>query len=69
MNPSVIEERRCRCNGCLMLPQRMSPTVVSYWCPHMESPGKVDVDRHIAWQQLNDLPDWLCKYRIIPADK
>ena len=62
-------QRRCRCNGCLMLPERMSPTVVSYWCPHMENPDRPDINRHIAWQELNKVPNYLCKYRIIPSSQ
>jgi hypothetical protein len=62
-------QRRCRCNGRLMLPQRVSSNVVSYWCPHMQPLGKVDVERQIAWQKLNKVPDWLCKVRSIPTSQ
>lgn len=59
--------RVCRCNGLLMLSRRPFPNVTSYWCPHMESHGQVDISRHLEWQQLNKIPDWLCKVRRIPA--
>lgn len=59
--------RTCRCNGLLMLSQRILPNVVSYWCPHMEPHGQVDIGRHLEWQQLNKIPHWLCKVRRIPA--
>ena len=59
--------RICRCNGLLMLPQRILPNVLSHWCPHMEPDGRVDTDRHLAWQKLNRIPDWLCKVKRVPA--
>jgi hypothetical protein len=59
-------QRRCRCNGCLMLAETVSPDVISYWCPHLDSPERPDIRRHLAWQKLNNVPDWLCKYRLIP---
>ena len=62
-----MEDRRlCPCNGCVMLPERIHPALVSYWCPHMDTPGKPDVGKHLAWQELNDIPDWLCKYKLAP---
>jgi hypothetical protein len=45
----------CPCNGLL--------TLEDGWCPHMSD----DADKHIAWQQLNKIPDWLCKYKKVPA--
>jgi hypothetical protein len=62
-----MTQRLCRCNGRLMLPEQISPTVLSYWCPHMDRPGQIDVSRHLAWQKLNKIPDWLCKVRVVPA--
>jgi hypothetical protein len=59
--------RKCRCNGCFMVPERISPAVLSHWCPHMDSPGQIDIARHLAWQRLNKVPDWLCKIRTVPA--
>lgn len=50
-----------------MLSEQISPTIMSYWCPHMETPGRVDIAKHIAWQELNDLPDFLCKYKKVTA--
>jgi hypothetical protein len=48
----------CECNGFKMLYWH------DYWfCPHMCFDGEeVDVERHIAWQELNELPSYLCKY-------
>jgi hypothetical protein len=48
--------RLCPCNGLVMLHKHLSPTMVSYWCPHMEAPDKPDVSKHLAWQELNDIP-------------
>lgn len=59
--------RRCQCNGCLTLPERISPVMIRYWCPHAEPIGQVDIERHLAWQRLNKIPDWLRKVRRVPV--
>ena len=59
--------RHCRCNGCLMLPQQINPSITSYWCPHMDKPGQLDVQKRIAWQELNKVPDFLCKVKLVDS--
>jgi hypothetical protein len=54
------QNKVCPCNGLLML-----PCSDFHWCPHMDSDDNPDVNKYLAWQELNDIPDWLCKYRVV----
>ena len=49
--------RRCACNGCEMIYHEGE-----WWCPHMEDPEDVNIERHIEWQEANNIPEFLCKY-------
>jgi hypothetical protein len=50
-----------------MLPQQINPSITSYWCPHMDKPGQLDVQKHLAWQALNKVPDFLCKVKLMDS--
>jgi hypothetical protein len=53
---SIECERTCECNGC-----KMVRSGNEWWCPHMQT-DPPDIELHIAWQEANELPPYLCKY-------
>ena len=62
---AVHRKKAPKCPTCTR--SKMPLTSQDHWCPcDQEDDGSEEyVTRHIRWQEFNDIPDYLCKYRRV----